>query len=68
MKASGGIFSVYEIIPGFIASSVAIIIVSLATKLPKELAHEFEEAKNLGYNKIICCLPIIWVYKSQQIN
>jgi len=28
MKARGGIFSVYEIIPGFIASAVAIIIFS----------------------------------------
>lgn len=44
MKARGGIFSVYEIIPGFIASALVIIIVSLCTKLPQELADEFEEA------------------------
>jgi sodium/proline symporter len=45
MKAHGGVFSVYEIIPGFIASAAAIIIISLATKLPKEIADEFEESK-----------------------
>ncbi len=42
MKGYGGIFSVYEIIPGFIASSILIIVVSLATKLPKEIEAEFE--------------------------
>lgn len=45
MKANGGIFSVYEIIPGFIASAVVIVIVSLCTQLPKEIADEFEESK-----------------------
>jgi sodium/proline symporter len=45
MKARGGIFSVYEIIPGFIASAVAIIIFSLCTKVPKAIEDEFEEAK-----------------------
>jgi sodium/proline symporter len=45
MKAQGGIFSVYEIIPGFIASAVAIIIFSLCTKVPKVIADEFEESK-----------------------
>ena len=45
MKANGGIFSVYEIIPGFIASSLVIIIISLCTKLPQEIADEFEKAK-----------------------
>jgi len=45
MKANGGIFAVYEIIPGFIASTLAILIVSLCTKLPKEIADEFEESK-----------------------
>lgn len=42
---SGGIFDVYEIIPGFIASIIAIIVFSLATPLPKEIADEFEEFK-----------------------
>lgn len=45
MKSNGGIFAIYEIIPGFIASSVMIIIVSLCTKLPQEIADEFEESK-----------------------
>lgn len=42
----GGIFDIYEIIPAFILSSLAIIVVSLATKLPDELAKEFDEVKN----------------------
>lgn len=45
MKAHGGIFSVYEIIPGFIASAVAIIIFSLCTRVPQAIADEFEKAK-----------------------
>ncbi|MGI6748037.1 MAG: hypothetical protein ACOX4V_07295 [Anaerovoracaceae bacterium] len=45
MKSYGGVFSIYEIIPGFIASSIAIVIFSLTTKLPKEIADEFEESK-----------------------
>lgn len=45
MKSYGGVFAIYEIIPGFIASSIAIVIFSLASKLPKELAEEFEEAR-----------------------
>ena len=45
MKANGGIFSVYEIIPGFIASIVAIIIFSLCTQVPKVISDEFEESK-----------------------
>jgi sodium/proline symporter len=39
---------VYEIIPGFIACTIAIIIVSLLTKEPSEaIKREFEEAKRL---------------------
>jgi len=45
MKAHGGIFSVYEIIPGFIASTAAIIIFSLCTKVSQEIEDEFEESK-----------------------
>lgn len=45
MKASGGIFSVYEIIPGFIVSSVCIIIFSMCTQVPKVIADEFEQSK-----------------------
>ncbi len=40
---SGGVFDVYEIIPGFIASSLVIIVVSLLTKVPEEIVREFEE-------------------------
>jgi sodium/proline symporter len=45
MKSHGGIFSVYEIIPGFAASAAVIFIVSLCTRLPEEIADEFEESK-----------------------
>ena len=45
MKANGGIFALYEIIPGFIASSLVIIIVSLCTRLPQEIADEYDEAQ-----------------------
>lgn len=40
---SGGIFDIYEIIPGFIASTIVIVVVSLLTPLPKEIEEEFEE-------------------------
>jgi sodium/proline symporter len=50
MKSYGGIFSVYEIIPGFIASAAVIIIVSLCTPVPKEIADEFEESKKPWVN------------------
>lgn len=49
MKAHGGIFSVYEIIPGFIASCAAIVIFSLANKVPKEITDEFDEYQNLAH-------------------
>lgn len=43
----GGVFAIYELLPAFILSSLAIIIVSLATKEPsKEIYDEFERAKN----------------------
>ena len=42
---SGGIFDIYEIIPGFLASSVVIVLVSLATKLPEEIGREFDSVK-----------------------
>ncbi len=45
MKSHGGVFAVYEIIPGFIASAAVIVIVSLCTRLPQEIADEFEESK-----------------------
>lgn len=45
---SGGIFDIYEIIPGFIFSTIAIIVVSLCTKVPKEILEEFDKAKKLS--------------------
>ncbi|WP_101845837.1 sodium/proline symporter PutP [Halobacillus sp. Marseille-P3879] len=41
---SGGIFDLYELVPGFILSGIAAILVSLAGTPPKEVAAEFEEA------------------------
>lgn len=41
----GGIFDIYEIVPGFIASALVIIIVSLCTKCPKEIQDEFDQVK-----------------------
>ena len=46
---SGGIFDIYEIIPGFIASSAVILIVSLCTKLPREVAKEFDSVKTAKF-------------------
>lgn len=44
IAAFGGIWSIYELLPSFICASIAIIIVSLATKAPeKEIIDEFEE-------------------------
>ncbi len=39
----GGIFDVYEIIPGFIAGSIVIVLGSLTTKASKEMMEEFDE-------------------------
>ena len=43
---SGGIFDIYEIIPGFIFSSLAIIVFSLMTKPSEEIVEEFESVKD----------------------
>lgn len=45
----GGIFDIYEIIPGFVASSLVILIVSLCTKLPEEMAKEFDSVKTTKF-------------------
>ncbi len=43
---SGGIFDLYEIVPGFLFSAIAIIMVSLLDKLPsKEISEEFDSVK-----------------------
>ena len=47
IKPLGGVFGVYELLPAFIVSIAAIIIVSLLTKAPsKEIEAEFEHAKS----------------------
>lgn len=43
---SGGIFDLYEIIPGFIFSAIAIVVVSLATKVEKEIEEEFDKVSS----------------------
>jgi sodium/proline symporter len=45
MKSFGGIFAIYEIIPGFIAAIIAILAVSSATQVSKEMETEFEDAR-----------------------
>lgn len=44
IKPLGGVWNIYELLPAFICASIAIIIVSLATKAPeKEITDEFEQ-------------------------
>ncbi len=45
---SGGIFDIYEIIPGFVLSTITIVVVSLCTKVPQELVEEFNEVDRLS--------------------
>ncbi|MBM6551383.1 sodium/proline symporter PutP [Marinomonas ostreistagni] len=46
-QLSGGIFDLYEIVPGFILSTLAIIVVSLATGAPsKKVLDSFEDYEN----------------------
>lgn len=46
LKGMGGIFQIYEIIPGFIVSVIAIVIVSLIDKEPsKEMTDDFDSLK-----------------------
>ena len=45
-QLSGGIFDLYEIIPGFILSSIAIILFSLMTREPEaEIVAEYARVK-----------------------
>lgn len=42
----GGIFGIYELLPGFIVALVAIVVVSLMTKVPsQEIIDEFDSVK-----------------------
>ena len=48
----GGVFAVYELLPAFLLSLAAIVVVSLATKAPdKSITDEFELAA--AYDKPI---------------
>ncbi len=48
IKPMGGLWGIYELLPAFIISSLAIVIVSLLTKAPsKEITDEFDMVKNL---------------------
>ena len=43
-QLTGGIFDLYEILPGFLLSTIAIVVVSLATGAPEESVTEsFDE-------------------------
>ncbi|MBR6408187.1 MAG: sodium/proline symporter PutP [Clostridia bacterium] len=41
----GGIFDIYEILPGFVISCIVIVVVSLITKNPPEIEKTFKEVK-----------------------
>ncbi len=46
IKALGGVFDVYELLPAFIFSGLVIVVVSLLTKAPaKEIQEEFDSVK-----------------------
>ena len=48
LKPLGGVFAIYELLPAFIISSLAIIIVSILSKEPsKEILEEFQLAKTV---------------------
>ena len=51
IRPLGGAFDIYELLPAFLLSSLAIVVVSLCTKAPSaEIQEEFEKAKH--YNGI----------------
>ncbi|MEA4923100.1 MAG: sodium/proline symporter PutP [Eubacteriaceae bacterium] len=45
----GGIFELYEIIPGCISAAVVIIVVSLCTSVSKEITDEFDSVKTAKF-------------------
>lgn len=52
VRPFGGIFDVYELLPAFIISIAAIVIISLVTKEPsEEIKREFELAKSKNFNE-----------------
>lgn len=44
--SSGGIFDIYEIIPGFLIGSIVIIVVSMMGKADKEMLADFDKVKS----------------------
>lgn len=52
LSGFGGIFALYELLPGFICSMAAIVIVSLATKAPSaQIEAEFEQARAMSVER-----------------
>ena len=52
VRPLGGMFNIYELLPAFVLSCIAIIIVSLLTEEPsKEILEEFELAKNTSLGR-----------------
>ncbi|MGN0708358.1 MAG: sodium/proline symporter [Faecalibacterium sp.] len=48
LKPMGGVFGIYELLPAFLFSCIAIVVVSLLTAAPsQEIQREFEAAKTL---------------------
>ena len=48
VRPLGGAWNIYELLPAFLAASLAIVVVSLLTKAPsEEITREFEEVKNM---------------------
>jgi sodium/proline symporter len=45
----GSIFDIYEIIPAFIAASIAIIIVSLNTEVDSEITEQFDKVREATF-------------------
>lgn len=46
LSKMGGVFAIYELLPGFIAALVFIVVISLITKAPsREITEEFESVK-----------------------
>ncbi len=50
----GGVFAVYELLPAFILSSIAIVVVSLLTKQPdKDITDTFDKVRDMSKNGFI---------------
>jgi len=50
----GGVFAIYELLPAFILSLIAIVVVSLLTKQPdEELVEDFEKVKEMTKGNFI---------------